>query len=94
MSQRCFSEGVSNTQPSDTCISITDNNATHTECRAVFIGTTQSIELYVVTDFAGTYGWVPFISATAGTIIPVMANGARKTSGSAAPTAGDIVFLY
>lgn len=96
MSQRKLNEGLSNTQPADTCISITDALATHDECRGIFVGTTQSIDLYVqnVLTNAGTYGWVTFAGATAGTILPIMAKGARKTSGAAAPDAGDIIFLY
>ena len=100
MSQRGFNEGVSNTQPSDTCVSITDNEATHKECRAVSIGVSQSIDLYVYNALpAGpkadqASGWVTFKGATAGTILPVMARGARKTAATAAPDADDIVFIY
>lgn len=94
MSMRGFQEGVNNTQPSDTNISITDNLSTHAECRAVYIGTAQDIDLYVQSDLAQTYAWVKFQGVVAGTVLPVMAKGARKTAASAAPTAGDIVFLY
>ena len=96
MSQKGLNEGLSNTQPADTCISITDNATTHAVCRGVAIGTTQSIDLYVQNTLSNTVtnGWVTFAGATAGTILPIMAAGARKTSGTAAPSAGDIVFLY
>jgi hypothetical protein len=70
-------------------VSITDSATTHLYSRAVWIGTTQSIDLYVVS----TGAWVTFQGATAGTIIPVQASGARITSGPASPNAGDIVFL-
>lgn len=70
-------------------VSITDNASTHGYTRAVWVGTTQSIDLFVVQ----TGAWVTFQGATAGTLIPIQASGARKTAGSAAPTAGDIVFL-
>lgn len=86
--------GLSNTQPSDVIVVITDALTTHAECRGIFIGTTQSLDLYVMTDATGTYAWVPFVGATAGTVLPVMAKGARKTSGSAAPDSGDVLFLY
>jgi hypothetical protein len=95
MSQKCFSEGVSNTQPSDFAVSITDNNATHSQCRGVYVGTTQSIDLYVQNDFSDTsFGWITFSNVNAGSILPIMAKGARKTSDTSAPSAGDVVFLY
>jgi hypothetical protein len=70
-------------------VSITAATATADRCRGVWIGTTQSLDF----SFDGTT-WVTFQGATAGTIIPIQVNGARKTSGAAAPTAGDVVFLY
>jgi hypothetical protein len=77
------------TSSSDRAVSITNNNATNNRCRAVWIGTTQSLDFSVDEST-----WVTFAGCTAGTIIPVAATGARKTAGSAAPTAGDVVFLY
>lgn len=71
-------------------VSITDNATTHGNSRGVWIGTTQSIDLFVVQ----TQAWVTFQGATAGTVIPVQAAGARLTAGSASPNAGDVVFLY
>lgn len=71
-----------------TAVSITDNATTHSRCRGVWIGTTQNDDFYV------NGSWIAFQGATAGTVIPVQATGARVTSGSAAPTAGDVVFLY
>jgi hypothetical protein len=72
----------------DSCLSITDNSTNHDKCRAVYVGTSQNIDLYV----GGA--WVLFQGATAGSELDIKATGARKTSGSAAPSAGDIVFLY
>lgn len=69
-------------------VGITDAATSHQECRGVWVGTTQSIDIYV------NGAWVTFQGATAGTIIPIKATGARKTSGAAAPSSGDIVFLY
>ncbi len=71
-----------------TATSITDNASTHSPSRGVWVGTTQSIDLYV------NGSWILFQGATAGTLIPVQALGARKDAGSAAPSAGDILFLY
>ena len=70
-------------------VSITVATADRTRCRAVWIGTTQSLDF----SFDGST-WVTFQGATAGTIIPIQVVGARKTSGAEAPTAGDVVFLY
>lgn len=75
-------------QPGYNAVSIAAAATTNDECRGVWIGTTQSVDLYV------NGAWVTFQGATAGTIIPVRATGARKTAAAAAPTAGDIVFLY
>lgn len=69
--------------------SITEATATYGKCRGVWIGTTQSLDFC----FDGT-NWVTFQGAIAGTVIPIQVVGARKTSGSAAPDAGDVVFLY
>ena len=71
-------------------VSITDNATTHGYTRAVWVGTTQSIDLFVVDQGA----WITFQGATAGSIIPVQATGARITTGSANPNSGDVVFLY
>ena len=70
-------------------LSITDATANKQVCRGVWVGTTQSLDF----SFDGT-NWVTFQGAIAGTIIPIMVVGARITSGSAAPAAGDVVFLY
>lgn len=70
-------------------ISITDANATHGKARAVWIGTTQSLDF----SFDGT-NWVTFQGASAGEIIPIQVVGARITSGNASPNSGDVVFLY
>jgi len=70
-------------------VSITDALATHARCRGVWVGTTQSLDL----SLDGST-WVTFQGAVAGTIISAQAVGARKTTGSAAPDAGDVVFLY
>ena len=79
---------LGDTSPSILAVSITNNNTTNARCRGVWVGTTQSIDLYVEDS------WVLFKGATEGTVIPVKAMGARITTGSAAPAAGDIVFLY
>ena len=69
-------------------VSITNANTTNSKCRAVWIGTTQDLEFYM------NGAWVVFKGASAGSIIPVQATGARIDSGDAAPSAGDVVFLY
>lgn len=69
--------------------SITVNTADRPKCRAVFIGTAQDLDF----SFDGST-WVKFQGCVAGTILPIQAVGARKNAGSAAPTAGDVVFLY
>ena len=70
-------------------LSITVDTATASRCRGVWIGTTQSLDFC----FDGT-NWVTFQGCIAGTIVPVQVVGARKTAGSAAPTANDVIFLY
>lgn len=70
-------------------VSIISANATGDRCRGVWIGTTQDLDF----SFDGTT-WVSFKSCGAGSIIPIQVVGARKTSGSAAPSDGDVVFLY
>jgi hypothetical protein len=80
--------GLIDTQPAMDAVSITANSTTSVQCRAVWIGTTQGIDLYV------NGAWVTFQGAQAGTIIPIHATGARKTAAGASPSSGDIVFLY
>lgn len=69
--------------------SITAATATYARCRGVWIGTTNDYDF----SFDGTT-WVTFKSCGAGSLIPIQVVGARKTSGSAAPSDGDVVFLY
>lgn len=76
-------------KPSIHGASITSANATQSKCQGVWIGVTQSLDF----SFDGST-WVLFKGATAGTVIPISVVGARKTAGSAAPDAGDVVFLY
>jgi hypothetical protein len=82
------------TSPAGAVLSITDADATHPECRAVFIGVSQDIDIYAKSPVDGSFSWVLFKGLVAGTIIPVYATGVRKNAGSAAPDAGDIIFLY
>ena len=70
-------------------VSVVTSASTLNRCRAVWVGTTQALDL----TLDGT-NWVTFQGATAGTVIPVQAIGARKNSDGAAPAAGDVVFLY
>lgn len=70
-------------------VDITVATADRDRSRGVWIGTTQSLDF----SFDGTT-WVTFQGCSAGSLIPIQVVGARKTSGSAAPTAGDVVFLY
>jgi hypothetical protein len=70
-------------------VSITAATATADRCRGVWVGTTQSLDF----SFDGTT-WITFQGATAGSILPLQVVGARKTAGAAAPTAGDVCFLY
>lgn len=70
-------------------VSITDANATHDRCRGVWIGTTNDYDF----SFDGT-NWVTFKSCGAGSCLGIQVVGARINSGSAAPSAGDIIFLY
>lgn len=70
-------------------VDITVATADRDRCRAVWIGTTQSLDF----SFDGST-WVCFQGATAGTIIPIQVVGARKTAASAAPTTKDVVFIY
>ena len=80
---------------SDTAIqpanSFTDVAATSVQkrCRAVYIGTSQDLDFSI----DGT-NWVVFKGCTAGSILPISVVAARKNAGSAAPTTGDVVFLY
>jgi hypothetical protein len=80
--------GDSSTSSAFQFVSITDNVTTHPRCRGVWVGTTQSIDLY------DGYTWTLFQGATAGTVIPAQALGCRIDAGSAAPNTGDCVFLY
>lgn len=73
--------------PASNAVSITSNITTQAQCRGVWIGTTQSIDLFV------NGSWITFQGASAGTVIPVFATGARITSGAASPNSGDVVFL-
>lgn len=58
-------------------------------CRGVYIGTSQDLDFSI----DGTT-WVTFKGCVAGSILPISVVAARKTTGPAAPTTGDVVFLY
>ena len=70
-------------------VSITVNTADRGRCRGVWIGTSQALDF----SFDGST-WIKFQGCVAGTLLPIQVVGARKNSGSAAPDAGDVVFLY
>lgn len=69
--------------------SITVNTADRPVSRGVWIGVTQDLDF----SFDGST-WVAFKGCTAGAVLPFQVVGVRVTSGSAAPAAGDVVFLY
>jgi hypothetical protein len=77
------------TRPATGGVSVTVNTATLAKTRGLWIGTSQSLDFC----FDGT-NWVTHQGCMAGTYIPVQVLGVRKTSGSAAPTAGDVVAWY
>ena len=70
-------------------VSIAVATADRDRCRAVWIGTANDYEF----SFDGTT-WVLFKGCGAGSCMALQVVGARLYAGSAAPTAGDIVFLY
>jgi hypothetical protein len=70
-------------------VSVTAATGTYSRSRGVWIGVSQSLDF----TFDGT-NWVTFAGCTAGTVLPLQVLGARKTAGSAACDAGDVVFLY
>lgn len=74
--------------PIATATSITNTNTTHKECRAIYVGEGDSYDFYV------DGSWVLFKNTADGAIYPIRAQGARHNSGSSAPDAGDILFLY
>ena len=74
--------------PAAVATSITNTNTTHKECRAIYVGVGDAYDFYV------DGSWVLFKNAADGAIYPLRAMGARHNSGSSAPDAGDILFLY
>ena len=70
-------------------VSITAATALSDRSRGVYVGVTQDLDFC----FDGT-NWVLFKACAAGAVYPLQVVGARKNSGSAAPDAGDVVFLY
>ncbi len=84
-----FSNSIDRIVSATSAVSITDANATHVRTRAVYVGTTQSIDL----SFDGST-WITFKAAVAGMVYAVQVVGARVSSGPSNPASGDIVFLY
>lgn len=75
-------------EPGRSATGITVNTTLGQPCRAIYIGTAANYDFFV------NGAWVTFQGTTAGSLLPIRATGARVTSGSGAPTAGDIVFIY
>ncbi len=67
----------------------TTSSTTYNRSRGVYIGTSQNLDF----SFDGT-NWVTFQNLAAGSVIPLQVLAARVTSGPAAPSSGDVVFLY
>ena len=84
-----FAQGEMTEDSSVRGVSITANTAAAQRCRGVWIGVTQDLDF----SLDGST-WVLFKGCSAGTVLPLQVVGARKNSGSAAPDAGDVVFLY
>ena len=70
-------------------VSITSNINAQIRCRAVYIGTAQSLDF----SFDGST-WVTFQGLVAGEIYNFQVVGVRLTAAGANPNAGDVVFLY
>jgi len=67
--------------------SITANSTTASASSAIYVGVAGNYEFYV------NGAWVHFKAVPAGTVLRVMATGARDQSDGSAPAAGEIVFL-
>ena len=80
--------GVGDIVSGNVAVDVTVSTATMHMSRGVYIGTSGNW------DFNVGGAWVAFKNTLAGSIIPICAIGARVTAGGAAPTTGDIVFLY
>ncbi len=77
------------TESADTAVSITVATVVKS-CRGVYIGISDDYGF----SFDGGTTFVTFTGCVAGTILPIKASAARKSSDSSAPVAGAIVFLY
>lgn len=83
---KSFSDDI---QSGRDAVPVTVATADRDRCRAVWIGTSQSLDFC----FDGVT-WVTFAGITAGTILPFQAIGVRKSSDLSAPATNDVVFLY
>lgn len=71
-------------------VSVTSNSlTTYDKCRAVYIGTSQSLDF----SFDGST-WITFQGCVAGTTLDIEALACRLTAAGANPNANDVVFLY
>lgn len=70
-------------------VAVTVATATQPPCNAVYVGVSQDLDFC----FDGV-NWVLHKGCIAGVVYPLSAVGVRKNSGSAAPDAGDVNFLY
>ena len=85
------------TYPGKWSVDITSNSTTNAMCRAVYIGVDDNYDFYFdnsVNTGSHQSGWQTFNGCKSGTVIPIQVSGARHTSGSTAPDANDIVFIY
>lgn len=73
--------------PSESVEVIDDTDTTHQRSRGVLMGVNEQFDFYI------RGAWVAFPAVPIGTILPIVASGARD-SGDAAPTAGDCIFLF
>lgn len=70
--------------------SITNNNTTNDECRAIRVGVSAATDF----DFYVGGSWASYGACQPAELIPIHATGARKSADSSAPSQGEIVFLY
>lgn len=75
------------TVPATIATSIATNATGQNPSRGIFIGVAGDYDFYV------NGSWVAFTGCVAGSVLPIVATGARDNGDQSSPAAGEIVFL-
>ncbi len=96
-----FHDSIINQQSGESLVPITDNLATHAEARAIYFGAALTVDVYtgnsegnIKSNGVFQRDWIIGVTVAQYQILPQYCKGIRINGSGAAPSAGQVWFVY